>query len=152
MKKKLVHLALVVAAAYHLRAETVETYQRLKADSKSVEAQLDQIYIKGLGEGLQLANVRVLMDSVLNKSPMMLFCPPQNLALNESNFFSIIDSEIERRLRLAADNSDAIKVVMQTDIRILLLYGLKNTFPCSPALIRAEMDRLAEQLQSVKPK
>ena len=77
---------------------------------------------------------------------------PSQLALTDENYRSIIDNEIKRRLTAAGDNSTEVKKVMQTDIRVLLLPGMKRTFPCSQALIEQFIVEYREYLQSTASK
>ncbi len=144
--KRVVQIAILMAGTYQVRAETVEAYQATKAKPDSFEATLDRLYIRAFGQGIQFANVELLQDSSIAGHPIMLFCEPENLALNEDNYMSIIDAEIKRRLDGAAGNLNEIRNVMQTDIQVLLLRGLKRTFPCSPALILDNMKLLLQHL------
>jgi hypothetical protein len=50
------------------------------------------VYIKGLGKGSVYANV--IMKSITGNS---LFCTPNKLVLDISNFFRVLNDEIERK-------------------------------------------------------
>jgi hypothetical protein len=71
-------------------------------------------YVAGVGNGLFWANV------YLKKS---LYCPPPNLAVYVDNYVDILDREIDisRKNKTLTDD---------THIELLLIEGLKRTFPC----------------------
>lgn len=101
-----------VSAAY---AEfLVKDYKKLK------ETKTMLIYVEGLGKGFFYANV--VMKYETGKS---LFCEPDKLVLETNNFIRILDDEIERE-----EAAVGFQKAQETSIEILLLSGLKNTFPC----------------------
>jgi hypothetical protein len=76
------------------------------------------MYIKGVGMGYACANV----DNKINGLPP-LYCPPVNLGVTVENYLDIIDRYIERHKNIKGENPESF-------IELLLLKGLKETFPC----------------------
>ena len=67
----------------------------------------------------------------------MLFCIPPELTLQDENYLSILDTEIKRRLDQAASDSVKVERLMGTPISMVLLEGLRKTFPCTPAKFKS---------------
>jgi hypothetical protein len=80
-----------------------------------------QIYVEGLGKGFFYANVVMEYET-----KRRLFCEPDKLVLEKDNFIRILDDKIERK-KAAVGFQEAQEIL----IEILLLSGLKNTFPCA---------------------
>jgi hypothetical protein len=105
------------ATAFCVSAEqdilSLKGYRNQKTNQEAM--QLTELYLKGIGEGLQLANSE--LEAVRRQQP--LFCPPPQLSLRSSNFVDILEQEIKRQ----AWRDD-------TPLALILLRGLQNTFPC----------------------
>ena len=116
---------------------------------------MERIYIQGLGEGITLANLQFFRASINAGYPMVLYCQPTGtlgiLNLDTDTSMSIIDAEIKHDLDQAAGDLTEIKKVMQSDIRDLLLRGLKKTFPCSQDFARKLAEQLGLQPSKNKP-
>ena len=91
----------------------VKDYKQLKENDAM------KIYVEGLGQGFSWANV--VMKKETNKS---LFCQPGKLALGRDNFIRILNDEIKRQ------EIDRFDKTQEAPIEMILLLGLKNTFPC----------------------
>ena len=92
----------------------VKDYKKLKGSN------LMQIYVEGLGKGFVYGNVVMKIET--KKS---LFCKPDKLVLEKDNFIRILDDEIGREEAIHFDKAQ------EASIEILLLSGLRNTFPCT---------------------
>ncbi len=95
-------------------AATLKMYQSVK------DTQDFKIYINGVGDGLSLANAELMTTS---KSP--LYCQPSTLALRAENYLQILRDYIAKNWEKAEKSCGA-----DCPITILLLMGLKETFPC----------------------
>jgi len=91
----------------------VKDYKQLKENDAM------KIYVEGLGKGFVYANV--VMKKETNKS---LFCKPEKLVLERDNLIRILDDEIKRQ------EIDRFDKTQEAPIELILLFGLKNTFPC----------------------
>jgi hypothetical protein len=107
--KKIISLALVLWVFQAAAAPSVADYEKHK-NSNTIKT-----YVLGLGEAFLYANINLEFN---NKAP--LFCPPRQLALTTENYVQILDKEL--RIENFFD-SDA-------PIGLVLLEGLKKTFPC----------------------
>jgi hypothetical protein len=74
------------------------------------------IYLNGFSNGLSFANVYNIGAHV-----PPLFCPPDNLRLNDDNTFDIVVATIKREARKPGDEGF---------VEGLLLRGMQFTFPC----------------------
>ena len=78
------------------------------------------IFIQGLGEGFLWANTEL----EFNKRPL-LYCQPGKLLLGSENYKDILDRQIDEMRKIDKKfNEDKYY------IGIILLEGLKETFPC----------------------
>jgi len=75
-----------------------------------------KFYITGVGVGLMWANTGL---ENIGRPP--LYCQPGKLALNVDNILQILDDYIDRK-------KDQLKPDLP--VEMLLLYALKETFPC----------------------
>jgi len=84
----------------------------------SVDRESLNIYINGVGTGFSWAN------AMLNEpgSPK-LYCQPPNLSLGTNNYVAILESQIIELKKAGILKED-------TPIELILLLGLKKTFPC----------------------
>jgi hypothetical protein len=158
-----VKVALLITAFHCLHASsvTVRQYQKEKSDTDSSFAVFNQIYIRGLGEGMENAN-RLMFFHVQGElhlpakqlNATRLFCPPPMLVLQDENYISILETEIKHRLDQAAQDAEKVKRVMETPIDVVLMDGLRKTFPCTPEKIQewAEALTRAIEQQSTKSK
>jgi hypothetical protein len=89
-------------------------YRKAKAIA-GTQWEFMKTYFLGAGNAYQWVNVQV---PSLRKSP--LFCPPEQMILQEQNYLDILDAEILRR----QPKDDSY-------IDPLLLMGLEFTFPCN---------------------
>lgn len=72
----------------------------------------------GLGEGLTQANAALNL-----KQRELLFCPPENLSLNLTNFTQMIDE-------FYLETSKIDKLMDVATVEYALLYKLQQNFPC----------------------
>jgi len=93
-------------------AITVEEYQQAKVREKDAL----EFYIYGLGRGFFWSNI-VLMEE--GQKPF--YCPPEKIALNVSNYMSVIDKRLS-----SSDDSNR----KDLPIALVLYFGLADTFPC----------------------
>jgi hypothetical protein len=117
MKK--IALALYVSLFIFLLSMTASAEFSVKEYKQLKENDVMKTYIEGLGRGFVWANV--VMKKETNKS---LFCSPEKLALGKDNFIRILDDEIKRQ------EIDGFIKTQEASIEMVLLFGLKNTFPC----------------------
>lgn len=109
-------------------ALTVKQYEdTIKIKDKETQTMI-KMYISGLGQGYYWANLlskRDLKDA--------LFCPPEEMALNFENYKNILEEEIKktRKMILSSGKKEGFKSLEETPIGMILLFGLKDTFPCS---------------------
>ena len=112
-KKKLAMsflLAVTLATAEHVSGEmTLKHYKEFKPK----ELTRIEIYVTGLGDAFSWANTYLEQRS-------FLFCQPSKLALGTKNYMRILDDEIQRKIYKE-----------EHSIGLILLMGLKETFPCS---------------------
>jgi hypothetical protein len=113
MKKITLFLIMLVflscTSAYADRA-TLKEYKQLKKEQSMV------IYVKGMGDGLSLANVALKLKG---QSP--LYCPPPKLPVSADGYVTILDGYLEKNQHM---NKEDIL------IGVLLLRALEYTFPC----------------------
>lgn|SRR5215831_14119807 len=84
-------------------------YARLK------DTQEFKIFLQGIGNGYLGANADLFVRGL-----PLLYCQPEGLGLGPDNYEDILQKEIKRKKHVEPD----------TLVTILLLSGLKNTFPC----------------------
>lgn len=97
------------------RAEwCVKDYKKVKED------RVMQEYIYGVGKGLQVGNASMQVET-----RKKLFCPPERIALERSDFIRILDGEIERM-----EKSQGFEKTQEEFIEVILFMGLKTAFPC----------------------
>jgi len=66
----------------------------------------------------------------------MLYCAPPSLQLNEENYLSILNKEIELLFQLAGGDADLVKQINESAVTGIFFKALERTFPCSPAKVR----------------
>jgi hypothetical protein len=76
-----------------------------------------KFYISGVGSGFGWANVQLHARGL-----PPLYCQPDKLGLNADNLLKILDDYIEQK-------KDQLKPDLP--VEMLLLQGLKETFPCN---------------------
>lgn len=109
MKSLLAPLLLIIS--FSSNAITIEKYNQLRQyDPEFINA-----YMFGLGEAYGWSSTLLEVD---NQKP--IFCPPLKLSLGPQNYISILDAYIK----------DADYDVSESQIELLLYYGLQLTFPC----------------------
>lgn len=93
------------------RATDLKYFEELKNDKTF------KLYIMGVGQGLTVANVS--LESI---GQSKLYCPPDNLVLQPEILLEILQRYIEKH-----------KNILKPDwgVEDLLLWGLKETFPCN---------------------
>jgi len=97
---------------------TVKEYQARMSPDDLNRVTMTKWYVKGLAEGMTWANINL----TLRNSPP-LFCLPDKLALGVDNFLDIIDRRV-KQLKESGKKTD------DTEVGIILLGGLEDTFPC----------------------
>lgn len=113
-------LVLITVVSFSSMAIGASWGPSVKTYNKSKEIDIMRWFIDGLGRGFFVANVYVRMETKAR-----LFCVPENLALEIENYIRILDDEIKRR-----EESQGFEKVQEDPIDLLLLEGLKRTFPC----------------------
>lgn len=93
---------------------TVEKYKEAKSLSWF------KVYIGGIGQGISIANMSLKVD----QKPT-LYCPPEDKMLDSDDYISLIDAYL-------AKNKDTL--TLETPISAVLLYTLKEAYPCSNRL------------------
>lgn len=87
------------------------SYEKLKGTEEL------QIYISGVGSGLESANVYLIIN---NRAE--LYCVPNKLSLSANNYLDILDKSMnENRGKLEKQ---------ECPLKLVLLFGLVKTFPC----------------------
>jgi hypothetical protein len=101
---------------------TVERYEALMGDWSN--ANLMELYFNGLGSGFEWSNL-VLERGKQKK----LYCQPDDVELNTRNYISIIDNQITKKKSIYSKQGKEADF-KDVYIEVLLLYGLKERFPC----------------------
>ena len=83
------------------------------AKSESIVAV--KLHVAGIADGLSWANSAVQLNG-----GSRLYCPPDNLSLNDDNYINMIDSEIARSPSFDGN----------TYLGLVLLRALQRAFPC----------------------
>jgi len=88
---------------------------------KNPDDPLLNMYLYGTAEGLSYANAHNI-----NKNMTPIYCQPNKLALNGHNYIQIFKTYLE---------TDEAKLIIRSagsdvDISFLLMFALRNTFPC----------------------
>lgn len=115
MRKTMLFLIIIclitIIAAIPSQAEvTMRDYDKVK-DSKWFKD-----YIYGVGIGYKHANVELWFIG-----QPKLYCEPKKLVLGASNYIDILEREIQSSIN---------KYTLKTPVELILLQGLKKTFPC----------------------
>ena len=87
--------------------------------SRVRKAEWFKVYVDGVGRGYTWANVELKSEG---RTP--LFCQPAKLILEAESFLTILD-------RMMSSNADGRGIPMDIPIELLLLTGLRETFPCA---------------------
>ena len=120
MRTLLSTLCFLTLTATGLRAElTVKAYRENLASSDSAVVRETRAYVLGLGEGMQFADIELEATKQVH-----IYCQPAKLAVTIENYIDILDRQI-------ADASTFLTEARlnETTIDILLMAGLKETFP-----------------------
>jgi hypothetical protein len=115
MKTTAVMLLLCGAIGIHGEMKVAQ-YKIYKQSSDRAVVETVGTYLKGLGDGISISDA-------LSERPA--FCPPDTLGLVLANYTDMIDKQIAS---FASHNTE--EQVNGLSIGILLLRGLKETFPC----------------------
>lgn len=75
-----------------------------------------EAFINGSGQGMVTSTTMLKF-----KKMPQLFCPPQSLSLNYSNYLDIIEAEVKKQ---------GINAIGDDPVSPYLLMGLISTFPC----------------------
>ncbi len=92
---------------------TIKEYEASKNDNSM------RIYVNGVAHGIQWANVDLLTEKLTR-----VYCPPQTLTITEDNLIEILNDRI-KYMRDRIGNK-----VSKISVGLVLLDGLKTTFPC----------------------
>lgn len=95
----------------------VKQYKAMKGQDKEIT----RIYLTGVGVGTRWVNAELKHSG---KPP--LYCVPDELVLETDNYSRILDDEIKR-----TEKRLGFQKTQDFPIGLLLLDGLKNTFPCN---------------------
>jgi len=109
------------AYAAHLLAGdvTVKQFRAAIASKDPTEVNTIKVYISGLGNGIEWA----MAPYAHEKKTSPLFCPPEKMPLNLSNYIDLIESAIKADHGGTPDVEDSY-------IGMWLVLGLTETFPC----------------------
>lgn len=125
MRNAIVRFLLIFVAAVELNAElSVAQYREIMASKERLQIELTRSYVLGLGEGIRSQNVMMIGKG-------RMFCPPINLSLGVENFTDILNGAIKDQTRRLGKAK-----VDETQISIILLKGLVDTFSCSEERLR----------------
>jgi hypothetical protein len=122
MRTLLTTLCVLFLGTVGVRAElTVKQYKiQMSSTEDTVPMAMAKMYVLGSGEGIRVTNV------LLQVKGKRLFCAPKNLALGVENFVDILNRSITgAAMRTPQAELD------ETDISVLLLRGVLETFPCA---------------------
>ena len=120
--RAIIGLCAVTLGAMSLHAEiAVETYQEAMTSSDKPTIELMQSYVAGLGYGMAWTNG----EAAKKNAPV--YCPPEKMALALQNYIDILDRQIKRITQSKTLTNEVLKT---TPISLVLLGGLKDTFPC----------------------
>lgn len=97
---------------------SVSDYHKLKNTKEIV------LYINGVGNGMFWYSTGLKKSA--NDTSNQLFCVPQNFGLTPDNYMNIFKMELETYKKIYDSMGDV-------PIGLVLLNGLKNTFPCDSA-------------------
>lgn len=112
-------LALPVCVLFAIQAKaniTVKVYEEDKVAGGN-EWKMTQVYIDGIGAGLQSANA-----ALRSAEQQPLFCEPVHLVITSENLLQILDSQIAK--------GSFVPMPDDSLIELMLLAGLQKTFPC----------------------
>ncbi len=99
----------------------LESYEQSKKD-KTVKAS-NELYINALVTAYGWANTELKQ-----RNKELLYCQPDNLALDQKNYVMILEDHIDLTSKLFKENNALKKEV---SIEYLLLQGLIVAFPCN---------------------
>jgi len=114
MKFKIIIIFIILLIAVNASAElTIKEYLKDK-NNRDVA-----IFISGLAVGMGWVNTELRMTK---RQP--LFCIPEKLVLNVKNYQEILDRLIQEMRETRTSRDD------EYTVGLILLEGLKETFPC----------------------
>ncbi|OAM79653.1 hypothetical protein A3840_02830 [Devosia elaeis] len=108
MRLLLIAMSMVAITANEAHALSYSTYVASRED------ELGKVVLRSIGSGIEWANVQA--GVTLGKQ---LYCPPENVVLNESNYDQIMTDFVH-------DNTD----YGDGEVELALLHALMETFPC----------------------
>lgn len=115
-------LCFLILTATGLRAElTVKAYRENLVSDDNAVVRETRGYVLGLGEGMQYAEIELEVTKRVH-----IFCAPPKLAVTMENCMDILDRQIKKAATFLTEAR-----LTETTIDILLMVGLKETFPCS---------------------
>jgi len=99
---------------------SIEQYERLSQS----ENPLIDAYITGVAEGISWANTHNG-----NEGQDKIYCAPESLALNSSNYRQVLDQYLDK---IESDvDKETPDVDKETPIALVMMYALKDAFPCT---------------------
>jgi len=102
-------------------AVTVKDYKKF-IKSKDIEVQkIIKTHIHGIGVGISWSNSTLLQENPDNA----LYCEPRAIIFDDENYIQILEDTITK----FSKNTTEIKVE-ELPVGLLLLLGLRDTFPC----------------------
>ncbi len=109
------------------RQISLKEYRQSRSDPGAqgeMKGEMMKLYVMGLGDALVAANVYGPGSRSRN-----FFCPPPELALVVNNYMQILDAQIQREIQRDKLRRSGV-LTDDLPISLILLHGLKETFPC----------------------
>jgi hypothetical protein len=109
MRTAVIAVALIATAlpAYAAGTTTREFLDRYAAEDNLYE----RLYLRGIGDGISVYNVDIQKGA--------LFCPPRKVGIVDGQYAAIIRDFIAK-----------VPKAMELPVEVVLLYALKDAFPC----------------------
>ena len=116
-------LSLLVCVQVPLRAQlTVKEYKEFSKEENG--KLMMKTYVKGMGEGILIANIQLANIQAGSENKVKLYCPLDRLAVNADNYIDILEAEIKINSVTQPAKLDS------APLSALLMAGLQRTFPC----------------------
>ncbi len=94
---------------------TIKEYEASKNDNSM------RLYVNAVAHGIQWANAELA-----TRKQTRIYCPSPQLTITEDNYIEILDDTVKSIRGRTGNNK-----VSNLSLGLVLLHGLKETFPCS---------------------
>jgi hypothetical protein len=95
---------------------TIGKYAELKKSDRETVA----LYVGAMGTAFQAANTNLK----IKQKQSLLYCAPLRLPITDEGYVAILDSFLQNQ------NKKGVSTPGDTDVAMLLLLGLQESFPC----------------------